>query len=82
MRILNTSKILLVKILLSLHNKYFIYHLRWQLSAWVMFPLMLFFESFSMPLWLNLMIGQFFGALVFWHVDKRIFKENTKKNNG
>jgi len=54
-------------------KRYLIYHIRWQVSAWTMLPLMMFLETF-LPLWANLMIGQFFGALVFWFVDKWIFK--------
>lgn len=55
------------------HIIYTIYHLRWQLSGIVMMPFMLFLES-TLPLWANLMLGQFIGALIFWEIDKRIFK--------
>jgi len=55
-------------------KRYLIYHIRWQISAWVMLPLMIILES-NFPLWANLMAGQFFGALVFWCVDKWIFKK-------
>jgi hypothetical protein len=54
-------------------KKYMIYHFRWQLSAWIMLPLMGLLES-SLPLWFNLMLGQFFGALIFWFIDLRIFR--------
>jgi len=56
-------------------KRYLIYHLRWQVSAWVMLPLMNFLNSQNIPLWLNLMIGQCFGACVFWFIDKWIFKK-------
>lgn len=38
-----------------------------------MMPIMLLLEAQGWPLWLNLMAGQFVGALIFWEVDKRIF---------
>lgn len=54
-------------------KRYFIYHLRWQISALVMMPIMLLLEAQGWPLWLNLMAGQLVGAFIFWEVDKRIF---------
>jgi cytosine/uracil/thiamine/allantoin permease len=51
---------------------YFIYHLRWQASAWVMMPVMYRLEHLEM--WQGFCISQFFGALVFWFIDKIIFK--------
>jgi len=62
---------------MKLNKRYAIYHLRWQISAWVMLPVMLFLESI-VPLWANLMIGQFVGALIFWWIDKRIFKHHDE----
>jgi len=56
-------------------QKYFIYHLRWQISALVMMPLMAFLETRGLSIWANLMLGQFFGAIVFWKVDNYIFKK-------
>jgi len=55
------------------HKRYIIYHLRWQISAFVMMPVMLLLEKY-LPLWQNLMIGQFFGAIIFYNIDKYIFK--------
>ena len=64
-------------------KRYSIYHLRWQISALVMMPIMIFLESQGLPLWQNLMAGQFVGALIFWEIDKRIFgthkKDSTEK---
>jgi hypothetical protein len=54
---------------------YGIYHLRWQISAWVMLPSMLYLESLGTPLWVNLMMGQAMGATIFWKIDKWIFKK-------
>ena len=61
-------------------KRYLIYHLRWQVSAWVMLPIMLFLEK-HLPLWLNLMVGQAFGACIFWFVDKWIFTGNNHEKD-
>jgi hypothetical protein len=67
-----------MKYLKGLFSKiYGLYHLRWQLSAWVMLPFMMLLEG-SLPLWGNLMLGQLIGAFIFWEVDKRIFKNHDK----
>jgi len=58
-------------------KRYALYHLRWQVSAWVMLPVMAILESI-LPLWSNLMVGQFFGALTFWWVDRFIFRDMPK----
>jgi len=58
-------------------KQYAIYHLRWQISAWIMLPFMLLLETY-LPLWGNLMLGQFIGALIFWNIDKYIFKHHDK----
>lgn len=59
-------------------KQYSIYHLRWQLSAFVMMPFMIGLEMVGLPLWLNLMIGQFIGAIIFFEIDKRIFGQHKK----
>ncbi len=58
-------------------KKYTIYHIRWQISALVMMPIMIFLEQ-HLPLWQNLMIGQFVGALIFWNIDKWIFGRHNE----
>ena len=60
-------------------KQFWVYFTRWQISAWVMLPLMMILEI-HFPLWLNLMIGQAFGALIFWEIDKFIFKKHKKDN--
>lgn len=55
------------------YRRYSIYHLRWQISALLMMPVMMFLEK-HLPLWQNLMVGQFFGAIIFYNIDKYIFK--------
>lgn len=54
-----------------------IYLIRWWVSALVMLPLMNYLQD--LPLRQNLMIGQTFGAIVFYNVDKLIFKKDFKK---
>jgi len=65
--------------------KYVVYHLRWQLSAIVMMIPLLIFESLGIlnNQFFRLMILQFFGALIFWNIDKFIFsyKEGKKITN-
>lgn len=51
-----------------------IYWGRWMLSAIVMMPFMILFEAYAIPLWLNLFLGQTIGALIFFKIDKLIFK--------
>jgi len=60
-------------------KQFWIYFIRWQISAWVMLPVMMMLET-MFTLWLNLMIGQAFGALVFWNIDKWIFKTHKTDN--
>jgi hypothetical protein len=55
-------------------KKFSLYHVRWQLSTLVMLPLMVVLESY-LPIYLNLPIGQAFGACIFYFVDRRIFKD-------
>ena len=64
-----------------INKKYFLYHLRWQISAWVMLPFMYLFQFLNFPLWLNLMAGQFIGAIIFWKIDHWIFKEKKDKKD-
>jgi len=39
-----------------------------------MLPMMILLESY-LPIYLNLPIGQAFGACIFYFVDKRIFND-------
>ena len=50
-----------------------IYWGRWMLSALVMMPFMILFEAFAIPLWLNLLLGQTIGSIIFFKIDKWIF---------
>ena len=61
-------------------KKYLIYLIRWLISGFVMLPVMLILESYGLTLWLNLMIGQAFGSLIFYEIDKWIFKEHKTDN--
>ena len=59
--------------------QYFIYHLRWQLSSFVMFPIMWFFKNWVNDEFIRLSLGQLFGAVIFYMIDKRIFHLKEKK---
>ena len=43
-------------------------------SAVVMLPFMLLFENLGLGLTLNLILGQTIGAVIFFKIDKYIFK--------
>lgn len=51
-----------------------IYWLRWMLSAIVMLPFMILFEHLKIDLTMNLILGQTIGSLIFFKIDKMIFK--------
>ena len=64
-------------------KQYAVYHFRWQISAIVMMAPMIILQALGLPLWLNLMIGQFIGAIIFFEIDRRIFgghKKDTLEN--
>ena len=52
-----------------------IYYMRWIVSGFVMLPVMSWFESLGLSLGLNLFLGQSFGSLVFYNIDKNIFNK-------
>ncbi|BDQ29347.1 hypothetical protein [Helicobacter ailurogastricus] len=56
---------------------FLIYWVRWMVSAVVMLPFMLLFEWMHTPLWLNLFIGQTIGAIIFFKIDKFIFRSKN-----
>jgi len=60
-------------------KKFGVYFIRWQISAWVMLPFMLVLAA-HLPLWLNLMMGQAIGSIIFWEIDKYIFKSHKTDN--
>lgn len=54
---------------------FIVYWFRWLLSAVVMLPFMIVLEMVQIPLWLNLFIGQSIGSIIFFKIDKYIFRE-------
>jgi len=52
--------------------KYLIYHLRWQISGVVMMPVLMCTKNLGTVI--GVIIAQLIGAMIFWFVDKRIFK--------
>ena len=65
--------LVILKTYFILNKQKILYLMRWWLSAFVMMPIMIYLES-VLPLWLNLLVGQTIGALIFWNIDKWIFK--------
>jgi len=62
------------------YKTYFIYHLKWQLGILVSWPCMWFFKD--VLLWSNfwtIIAFQFVGALIFWNIDKYIFRNERQK---
>ncbi|MBD3884239.1 hypothetical protein IFO70_21080 [Phormidium tenue FACHB-886] len=53
--------------------QYLIYHLRWQVSAIVMMPVLYWLDRLNLALWASLMFSQCFGAFIFWYIDLFIF---------
>lgn len=43
-----------------------------------MMPFMLLLEALGFSLWVNLILGQIIGSLIFFGIDKRIFKHHDK----
>ncbi len=55
------------------------YHARWQSGFIVCYPTMwLFSDYLELPLWLSIVLFQFVGASIFYHVDKYIFKKKGR----
>ena len=59
-------------------KRYLEYHVRWQVSALVMMPVMYSIDYVELPLWSNLMITQFIGAIIFWKIDKWLFEHKIE----
>jgi len=60
-------------------KKYGLYHLRWQ-SGFVLNFIIFFIciDLLGLSIWLSVIIFQFFGALIYWYVDKYIFNKLKK----
>lgn len=61
--------------------RFIIYYVRWIVSAFIMLPFMLICEKYEVSLWLNLLIGQSIGAVIFFNIDKMIFTMNKEFRN-
>jgi hypothetical protein len=57
-------------------KKYFIYHMRWQLSGIIIAPCVLFLPFNGT---IKVCVGNALGACVFWFVDKWIFSKKKLK---
>jgi hypothetical protein len=57
-------------------KQFLIYHLRWQSGFFVAMPSMWFFQDkLHWPLWAAIIGFQFVGALIYYSIDKLIFKK-------
>lgn len=45
-----------------------------------MIPVMYGIELLKVPLWVNIMVTQIVGALVFWRLDKWLFNHKIKSS--
>lgn len=61
--------------------RFIIYYVRWIVSAFIMLPFMLICEKYEVSLWLNLLIGQSIGSVIFFNIDKMIFTMNKEFRN-
>lgn len=61
--------------------RFIIYYVRWIVSAFIMLPFMLICERYEVSLWLNLLIGQSIGSVIFFNIDKMIFTMNKELRN-
>jgi len=52
-----------------------IYYLRWILSGIIMYPIMSWLDLLGISLLANLLIGQSFGSIIFYNLDKKIFNK-------
>jgi hypothetical protein len=61
-------------------KKYGIYHLRWQ-SGFLLNTAIFYvcITLLGLPIWLAVIIFQFFGAVIYWELDKFIFNKLGNK---
>lgn len=55
-------------------KRFLVYFLRWQASAVVMLPFMHLFKAWGIGATANLLLIQAVGSVIFYNIDKRIFK--------
>ena len=66
---------------LSKYKQYIMYHLKWQIGIVVSLPCMYILHDVLHWNNFSTIVGfQFIGALLFWNVDKFIFKENLENS--
>jgi hypothetical protein len=68
-------------------KRYIIYHIKWQVGVVISWPCMwLMHDIWGWSNFWTIIGFQFVGALIFWNVDKLIFKNDrqieTEKENG
>ena len=68
-------------------KRYIIYHIKWQVGVVISWPCMwLMHDIWGWSNFWTIIGFQFVGSLIFWNVDKLIFKNDrqieTEKENG
>ena len=58
-------------------KQYILYLLRWQLSTPILAAVMI---MFNLPEWVEAIIANLIGAVLFYNVDRRIFNRNTQNS--
>jgi len=60
-------------------RKYALYHFRWQSGFILNFGIFyVLIDCLHFPIWLSVILFQFFGAIIYWYVDKYIFNNKEK----
>lgn len=56
-------------------KSYIKYHIRWQMGFVIFSPCMYLFNYWHIDTWVSIILMQFVGAIIFWPLDKYIFKK-------
>lgn len=57
-------------------KRFLLYSLRWELSSLVLAPVAILVAYFGYEnKWFQIILGNFLGSIVFFTIDRRIFKE-------
>jgi membrane protein YqaA with SNARE-associated domain len=62
---------------MKFNKRYFMYIGRWQMSSFVLFPIIYLLND--KPL-LATILGNLVGGMIFWYVDKWIFRSKKSDN--
>jgi hypothetical protein len=66
---------------MNLIKQYFLYLVRWQLSTPILAIVISLFPGTGGTQWIPSIVANLIGGLIFFWVDKLIFKEKKDKSN-